>query len=121
MIDVGFVRMLAILSNKKWGDDDIIDDLKTLSEALAKNMVVLRYLFPFHVINEIYSPLLLLLPLSFWLDFWVLGLGLGFLFSQVVQFVRYVQERDTVRAIELESSAQIREVLARKCNSFRRK
>jgi V-type H+-transporting ATPase subunit H len=43
MIDAGFVRMLAILSNKKWGDDDIIDDLKTLSEALAKNMVVLRY------------------------------------------------------------------------------
>eukprot|EP00026_Physarum_polycephalum_P003561 Phypoly_transcript_03574.p1 GENE.Phypoly_transcript_03574~~Phypoly_transcript_03574.p1 ORF type:complete len:295 (+),score=31.39 Phypoly_transcript_03574:303-1187(+) len=41
MIDSGFVRMLAILSNKKWGDDDIIDDLKTLSEALAKNMVVL--------------------------------------------------------------------------------
>lgn len=41
MIDSGFVRMLAILSNKKWGDDDIVDDLKTLSEALAKNMVVL--------------------------------------------------------------------------------
>jgi len=41
MIDAGFVRMLAILSNKKWGDDDIVDDLKTLSEALAKNMVVL--------------------------------------------------------------------------------
>lgn len=43
MIDAGLVRMLAILSNKKWGDEDIIDDLKTLSEALAKNMVVLRY------------------------------------------------------------------------------
>ena len=43
MIDAGLVRMLAILSNKKWGDDDIVDDLKTISEALAKNMVVLRY------------------------------------------------------------------------------
>lgn len=41
MIDAGFVRMLAILSNKKWGDDDIVEDLKVLSEALAKNMVVL--------------------------------------------------------------------------------
>jgi len=41
MIDSGFVRMLAILTNKKWGDDDIIDDLKALSEALAKNIVVL--------------------------------------------------------------------------------
>lgn len=41
MIDSGFVRMLAILQNKKWGDEDIIEDLKVLSEALAKNMVVL--------------------------------------------------------------------------------
>jgi len=41
MIDAGFVRMLAILQNKKWGDEDIIEDLKVLSEALAKNMVVL--------------------------------------------------------------------------------
>jgi len=35
------VRMLAILQNKKWGDEDIVEDLKVLSEALAKNMVVL--------------------------------------------------------------------------------
>jgi len=41
MIDSGFVRMLAILSNKKWGDDDIVEDLKVISEALAKNIVVL--------------------------------------------------------------------------------
>lgn len=41
MIDAGFVRMLAILSNKKWADEDIVEDLKVLSEALAKNMVVL--------------------------------------------------------------------------------
>jgi len=41
MIDAGFVRMLAILQNKKWGDEDIVEDLKVLSEALAKNMVVL--------------------------------------------------------------------------------
>eukprot|EP01112_Ceratiomyxa_fruticulosa_P019821 TRINITY_DN6578_c0_g2_i1.p1 TRINITY_DN6578_c0_g2~~TRINITY_DN6578_c0_g2_i1.p1 ORF type:complete len:454 (+),score=104.96 TRINITY_DN6578_c0_g2_i1:991-2352(+) len=41
MIDAGFMRMLVILSNKKWGDEDIIDDLKTLSESLAKNIVVL--------------------------------------------------------------------------------
>jgi V-type H+-transporting ATPase subunit H len=41
MIDSGFVRMLAILSNKKWADEDIIDDLKVLSEELAKNIVVL--------------------------------------------------------------------------------
>lgn len=41
MIESGILRMLAILSNKKWGDDDIVDDLKALSEALAKNIVVL--------------------------------------------------------------------------------
>jgi len=41
MIEAGLVRMLAILGNKKWADEDIIDDLKTLNEALAKNMVVL--------------------------------------------------------------------------------
>lgn len=41
MIDAGFIRMLAILQNKKWGDEDIIEDLKVISEALAKNLVVL--------------------------------------------------------------------------------
>jgi len=41
MIESGFMRMLVILSNKKWGDEDIVEDLKTLSEALAKNMVVM--------------------------------------------------------------------------------
>jgi V-type H+-transporting ATPase subunit H len=41
MIDAGFVRMLAILQNKKWGDEDIVEDLKVISEALAKNIVVL--------------------------------------------------------------------------------
>eukprot|EP01113_Clastostelium_recurvatum_P038041 TRINITY_DN562_c0_g1_i1.p1 TRINITY_DN562_c0_g1~~TRINITY_DN562_c0_g1_i1.p1 ORF type:complete len:449 (+),score=156.41 TRINITY_DN562_c0_g1_i1:47-1393(+) len=41
MIDAGLMRMLNILSNKKWGDEDIIDDLKTLNESLAKNIVVM--------------------------------------------------------------------------------
>jgi len=41
MLDAGLIRMLAILGNKKWADEDIIDDLKTLNEALAKNIVVL--------------------------------------------------------------------------------
>ncbi len=50
MLDAGFVRMLAILSNKKWADDDIIEDLKVLSEALAKNLVVLRYFSSIHLI-----------------------------------------------------------------------
>lgn len=41
MLDAGFIRMLAILQNKKWGDEDIVEDLKVISEALAKNLVVL--------------------------------------------------------------------------------
>jgi len=41
MIDAGVIRMLAILQNKKWGDEDIIEDLKVISDALAKNLVVL--------------------------------------------------------------------------------
>jgi len=41
MIDAGLPRMITILSNKKWADEDIIDDIKVLSETLAKNIVVL--------------------------------------------------------------------------------
>jgi len=41
MLDAGMIRMLAILQNKKWGDEDIVEDLKVISEALAKNLVVL--------------------------------------------------------------------------------
>jgi len=68
MIDAGFVRMLAILSNKKWGDDDIVDDLKTLSEALAKNMVVLSSFDMYK--KEIMSGLLTWSPVHKSEKFW---------------------------------------------------
>eukprot|EP01111_Echinosteliopsis_oligospora_P007418 TRINITY_DN223_c0_g1_i1.p1 TRINITY_DN223_c0_g1~~TRINITY_DN223_c0_g1_i1.p1 ORF type:complete len:452 (-),score=109.78 TRINITY_DN223_c0_g1_i1:84-1439(-) len=39
MIESGFLRMLAILQNKKWGDEDIVADLTKLSDSLGKNIV----------------------------------------------------------------------------------
>eukprot|EP01133_Synstelium_polycarpum_P010235 gene10235-11929_t len=38
MIECGFVRMLNFLSNKKWGDQDIVDDLSVLSETLTQDI-----------------------------------------------------------------------------------
>ncbi|GAM29018.1 hypothetical protein SAMD00019534_121940 [Acytostelium subglobosum LB1] len=38
MIECGFVRMLNFLSNKKWGDQDIVDDISTLSETLSQDI-----------------------------------------------------------------------------------
>ncbi|KAF2074548.1 hypothetical protein CYY_004131 [Polysphondylium violaceum] len=38
MIDNGFVRMLNILTIKKWGDEDIENDIKALEDGLAKDI-----------------------------------------------------------------------------------
>ncbi|EFA79805.1 vacuolar ATP synthase subunit H [Heterostelium album PN500] len=38
MIEGGLIRMLNFLSNKKWGDQDIVDDLEKLSEALSQDI-----------------------------------------------------------------------------------
>jgi len=41
MLDAGIMKPLEILVNKKWGDDDISNDLETLKIALEKNIVLL--------------------------------------------------------------------------------
>lgn len=41
MITAGMVKVLNYLSQKKWGDEDIDDDIKVLTEVLDENMVVL--------------------------------------------------------------------------------
>jgi len=41
MITAGMLKVVGYLSQKKWGDEDIEDDLKALSESLEKNMIVL--------------------------------------------------------------------------------
>jgi len=41
MLDAGIMKPLELLANKNWGDEDIINDLKTLREALEKNIVEL--------------------------------------------------------------------------------
>ncbi len=38
------MKPIELLTNKNWGDEDIVNDLKTLKEALEKNIAELRYL-----------------------------------------------------------------------------
>jgi len=42
MITAGMLKVVGYLSQKKWGDEDIEDDIKALSESLERNMIVLR-------------------------------------------------------------------------------
>jgi V-type H+-transporting ATPase subunit H len=41
MIDSGILKPLEVLTAKSWGDEDIVDDLTALNDALQKNMVIL--------------------------------------------------------------------------------
>jgi V-type H+-transporting ATPase subunit H len=41
MLDGGIMKILELLSNKNWGDEDIVSDIKTLKEALEINIVEL--------------------------------------------------------------------------------
>jgi len=41
MIDNGLVRIIDTLSNRKWGDEDLIDDINSLRDALQKDIVIL--------------------------------------------------------------------------------
>eukprot|EP01132_Coremiostelium_polycephalum_P000398 gene398-502_t len=41
MIDNGFVRMLNFLSIKKWGDQDIIEDIQVLTDGLSADIQVM--------------------------------------------------------------------------------
>jgi V-type H+-transporting ATPase subunit H len=39
MIEAGIIRVLGYLNQKKWGDDDIENDLEVLTEALQKDVI----------------------------------------------------------------------------------
>jgi len=41
MITAGMLKVVGYLSQKKWGDEDIEEDIKLLSESLDKNMIIL--------------------------------------------------------------------------------
>jgi len=41
MIDAGVVRIIETLANRKWGDEDLIDDINTIRDALLKDIVTL--------------------------------------------------------------------------------
>ncbi|EGG20317.1 vacuolar ATP synthase subunit H [Cavenderia fasciculata] len=41
MIECGFIRMLNFLSNKKWGDEDIVTDLTDLSTGLSEDIAIM--------------------------------------------------------------------------------
>jgi len=41
MLDGGIMKPIELLTNKNWGDEDIISDLKTLKDDLEKNIVEL--------------------------------------------------------------------------------
>lgn len=41
MITAGMLKVVGYLSQKKWGDEDIEEDIKLLSESLEKNMIIL--------------------------------------------------------------------------------
>jgi hypothetical protein len=42
MLDGGLMSYLESIEGKAWGDDDMDDDVKTLTESLRKNIVFLR-------------------------------------------------------------------------------
>jgi V-type H+-transporting ATPase subunit H len=39
IIEAGFMRVLAALLHRKWGDDDLAEDLEALDQSLQKNML----------------------------------------------------------------------------------
>lgn len=41
MLDAGVIKPLELLANRNWGDEDIVNDIKSLRENLEKNIVEL--------------------------------------------------------------------------------
>ncbi len=39
------MKVVMALKQKKWGDDDIENDLEALHDSLEKNMAILKYAF----------------------------------------------------------------------------